>query len=134
MRLQTEAGVASSRKSLEVITLKRIVNRTVYYAEGCALQGATAERADPKFLSLEVVQPVGPRDKAPLARAAPTLFAVGRTRLIPRDGKNHRLFPGKSLGRPRPSWPGFACSIGKFGAGDAIRTRDPNLGKVMLYP
>ena len=22
----------------------------------------------------------------------------------------------------------------KFGAGDAIRTRDPNLGKVMLYP
>ena len=25
-------------------------------------------------------------------------------------------------------------SIGDFGAGDEIRTHDPNLGKVMLYP
>ncbi len=25
-------------------------------------------------------------------------------------------------------------SVGKFGAGEGIRTLDPNLGKVVLYP
>jgi hypothetical protein len=25
-------------------------------------------------------------------------------------------------------------SLGKFGAGEGIRTLDPNLGKVVLYP
>ena len=28
----------------------------------------------------------------------------------------------------------FAKSLKKFGAGDGIRTHDPNLGKVVLYP
>ena len=29
---------------------------------------------------------------------------------------------------------GAAFVIGEIGAGEAIRTPDPNLGKVMLYP
>jgi hypothetical protein len=35
--------------------------------------------------------------------------------------------PEKTKARPKP---GFLF----FGAGDEIRTHDPNLGKVMLYP
>jgi hypothetical protein len=30
--------------------------------------------------------------------------------------------------------PVVVVSVGKFGAGEGIRTLDPNLGKVVLYP
>ena len=40
----------------------------------------------------------------------------GKQKTAPRDRSKHFVFLMKS------------------GAGDAIRTRDPNLGKVMLYP
>lgn len=41
--------------------------------------------------------------------------------------------PGNDEGHPKVAFasPG---QTGKFGAGEAIRTPDPNLGKVMLYP
>jgi hypothetical protein len=29
---------------------------------------------------------------------------------------------------------GFRCRFGKSGAGEGIRTLDPDLGKVVLYP
>lgn len=36
-----------------------------------------------------------------------------------------------SLGPAAPSL--FFCFLGEFGAGEGIRTLDPNLGKVVLY-
>ena len=42
--------------------------------------------------------------------------ASGKQKTVPRDRFKHLNF------------------LRKLGAGDAIRTRDPNLGKVMLYP
>ena len=45
-------------------------------------------------------------------------------------------YPDKSE-RPERVLPAFCIyliSLGKFGAGEGIRTLDPNLGKVVLYP
>ncbi len=39
--------------------------------------------------------------------------------------------------KPRPTpkgWLNWLIFSKKFGAGEAIRTPDPNLGKVVLYP
>jgi hypothetical protein len=59
----------------------------------------------------------------------------------------HRLsincFHRASIRCRRPSWKQkgksgevgkMLISFGKFGAGEGIRTLDPNLGKVVLYP
>ncbi len=41
---------------------------------------------------------------------------------------------GKHEGPPTGSPRNFLFQLGNFGAGEEIRTLDPNLGKVMLYP
>ena len=57
--------------------------------------------------------------------------SVGR--VIVRGGGRRKEKNGAGLnaeGRPE----GRPCAVGPTGAGDEIRTHDPNLGKVMLYP
>jgi hypothetical protein len=43
-----------------------------------------------------------------------------------------RRFGAEALEQKNPEKPGFFCGI--FGAGEGIRTLDPDLGKVVLYP
>jgi hypothetical protein len=50
-----------------------------------------------------------------------------------------RLLPPASPNNPTASSGGwllhnYLIELPKFGAGDGIRTHDPNLGKVVLYP
>ena len=46
--------------------------------------------------------------------------------------------PGKAASIPRENGPVGALAqmnlLGEIGAGEGIRTLDPNLGKVVLYP
>ena len=55
-----------------------------------------------------------------------------------RDGANQTPLPRhKGAKTQRPPEGGLVYVLGKthlIGAGEAIRTPDPNLGKVMLYP
>ena len=41
---------------------------------------------------------------------------------------------GNTKGRPKAAFVSSCCGRERIGAGDEIRTHDPNLGKVMLYP
>ena len=56
----------------------------------------------------------------------PTVTAPSRAASAPRDFTRTKTH--KSPGEPRLG------SFGENGAGEAIRTLDPNLGKVVLYP
>jgi hypothetical protein len=67
----------------------------------------------------------GPRARGHLALTAPrTSFAA----LLPQCFPQNNVFP------PRHGWRHYLTDIvGFFGAGEGIRTLDPNLGKVVLY-
>ena len=53
---------------------------------------------------------------------------------IRRGGHHVDTTVGKRKGRFRGPYHNALISLGKFGAGEGIRTLDPNLGKVVLYP
>jgi hypothetical protein len=77
-------------------------------------------------------------------RVEPRFDAVFRMRLsgvndaaTPRYLKTPRHLkrrPEQQKDHPRAAFANLRGMQEKFGAGEAIRTPDPNLGKVMLYP
>ena len=75
------------------------------------------------FRTTELYAAFDPSYLSESVKAIELLFAELRANLAPVDEVFFKSVPAN------PSE-----DIRKFGAGDAIRTRDPNLGKVMLYP
>ena len=70
---------------------------------------------------------VGVEGSNPFARSINSLKLLSADRYCGGGSRS----PGA---RKPPLYCGSACDDLKIGAGDEIRTHDPNLGKVVLYP
>ena len=65
--------------------------------------------------------------------SAHTLAAIGELAAA-HNQPDHFAIARKSKKGPEGPFAPKACRPWVIGAGDGIRTHDPNLGKVMLYP